>query len=106
MTPEEYAAEVAAEDELAFREVLSSERGQRVLRRIAFRWCKLLDQAHTGADASRDFIDGQRSIGRAIVEECFRVDALRAIEFWNGYAQERGERQTHAVRVEPEGDGA
>lgn len=106
MSPEEYAREVAAEDELDLREALKSHRVSRLLRRIAFRSCKLLELTHTGAAPSHDFTDGQRSIGKWLVDEIFRIDPQTAIEWLKEYAEERVEQQTHAVRVEPEGDGS
>jgi hypothetical protein len=106
LTPEEYAEERAAEDVLDLREALTSVRVSRFMRRVVFRACKLLELAHTGATPSHDFIEGQRSIGKWLVDELFRVDPVLAAKWWAEYAAERVEQQTDAVRVEPEGDGS
>lgn len=106
MTPEEYLKERAAEDDLDLREALKSVRVSRFLRRVAFRSCGVLRGVHTGASPSRDFIDGQQSIGRWLIDEIFRVDPVTAIEWFKEYAAERVEQQTDAVRVQPEGDGS
>lgn len=106
MSPEEFASELAAEDDLDLREALKSVRVSRLLRRLAFRSCKLLERSHTGAAASHDFIEGQRSIGKWLVDEIFRVDPQTAIEWLKEYAEERVEQQTHAFRAPPDGDGS
>jgi hypothetical protein len=106
VTPEEYAKERAAEDELDLREALKSRRVSRFIRRIVFRACKLIDLTHTGAAPSHDFIDGQRSIGKWLVDEMFRVDPQLAAAWWAEYAEERLDQQTHAVRDPAEGDEA
>jgi hypothetical protein len=106
VSPEEYAKERAAEDELDLREALRSRRVSRLLRRIAFRSCKLIELTHTGSAPSHDFIDGQRSIGKWLVDELFRVDPELAARWWAEYAADRVEQQTHVVREPPDGDGS
>jgi hypothetical protein len=106
VTPEELLEERAAEDALDLREALRSVRVSRLLRRVAFRACRLLELSHTGAEASHDFIEGQRSIGKWLVDELFRVDPELAARWWGEYANERIEQQADAVREPPEVDPA
>jgi hypothetical protein len=106
VSPEEYAKERAAEDELDLREALKKPTREPP---AAPHRLSLL-QAHRAHPHRRGALARLHRraalIGKWLVDELFRVDPELAARWWAEYAADRVEQQTHAVREPPDGDGS